>query len=145
MMHCLMPLLLILLFTSATAQCTEGLDVPNEKEHKKIKPKILYGTASYYAHKFYGRQTANGSSYNHKGMTAACNKLSLRTWIRVTNLRNGRSVIVEINDRLHPKNKRVVDLSKNAAQQLGYIKRGLTEVRIEVLGTRKPVSKKDRK
>lgn len=102
------------------------------------KPKILYGTASFYSNKFNGRKTANGEIYSHKKMTAACNVLPLGTWIKVTNLRNGRSVIVKTNDRLHTRMKRVVDLSGEAARQLGYIKSGLTRVKVEVLGKKKP-------
>jgi len=60
------------------------------------------------------------------------------TWIRVTNLRNGRSVLVKINDRLHARMKRVVDLSRSAAEKLNYIKSGLTRVKVEVLGKKKP-------
>jgi rare lipoprotein A len=70
-------------------------------------------------------------------LTAACNVLPLNTWIRVTNLRNSRAVIVQVNDRLHPKNKRIVDMSRIAATQLGYIGRGLTQVKVEVLEARK--------
>jgi rare lipoprotein A len=66
--------------------------------------------------------------------------LPLGTWLKVTNLRNKRSVIVRVNDRLHPKNKRIVDMSKMAAERLGYIKRGLTQVKVEVLGKKKPAS-----
>src|SRR5215216_5183051 len=72
-----------------------------EKESKRKKPIILFGTASYYADKFNGRATANGEIYNGKKMTAACNVLPLGTWVRVTNLNNNRSVIVKTNDRLH--------------------------------------------
>lgn len=100
-----------------------------------------YGTASYYADKFNGRKTAAGEVYSHTKMTAACNVLALGSWIRVTNLRNNKTVIVQVNDRLHPKNKRIVDLSKLAAEKLGYIGRGLTQVKIEVLGKRKIVLK----
>ena len=102
------------------------------------KPKILYGTASFYSNSFNGKKTANGEIYSHKKMTAACNVLPLGTWIRVTNLRNGKSVVVKINDRLHARMKRVVDLSKEAADKLNYIKSGLTRVRVEVLGKQKP-------
>jgi rare lipoprotein A len=102
------------------------------------KPKILYGTASFYSNSFNGKKTANGEIYSHKKMTAACNVLPLGTWIRVTNLRNGKSVIVKTNDRLHSRMKRVVDLSKEAADKLNYIKSGLTRVRVEVLGKQKP-------
>lgn len=102
------------------------------------KPKIYYGTASYYANIFEGRRTANGEIFSQKKYTAACNVLPLGTWIRVTNLRNDRSVIVRINDRLHSRMKRVVDLSRIAAQKLGYINSGLTRVKVEVLGRKKP-------
>ena len=94
---------------------------------------IKYGTASFYAKKFNGRRTANGDIYNSTKYTAACNVLPLNTWIKVTNLKNNKSVIVIINDRLHAKNKRLVDLSKTAAQKLGYVGRGLTRVKVEVL------------
>ena len=66
-------------------------------------------------------------------MTAACNQLPLGTWIRVTNLSNSRSVVVKTNDRMHPRMQRVVDLSRAAAQKLGYIGKGLTRVKVEVL------------
>ncbi len=62
-----------------------------------------------------------------------CNVLPLNTWIKVTNLRNDKSLVVKVNDRLHPKNTRLLDLSGLAAKDLGYISRGLTKVKIEVL------------
>lgn len=95
--------------------------------------RTLFGTASYYADKFNGRETANGEIYDGKKMTAACNVLPLGTWIRVTNLANNRFVIVKTNDRLHARMTRIVDLSRIAAEKLGYIGRGLTKVRVEVL------------
>lgn len=102
------------------------------------KKKFYYGTASYYADKFEGRKTASGEIFSQKKMTAACNVLPLGTWIKVTNLRNGKSVIVKTNDRLHPRMTRIVDLSRSAAQQLGYIRSGLTRVKVEVYGKKKP-------
>ena len=102
------------------------------------KPKVLYGTASFYSNSFNGKKTANGEIYSHKKMTAAFNVLPLGTWIRFTNLRNGRSVLVKTNDRLHTRMKRVVDLSKAAAEKLKYVKSGLTRVKVEVLGKKKP-------
>jgi rare lipoprotein A len=99
--------------------------------------RAYYGTASYYADKFTGRKTATGDIYSHDKLTAACNVLALGSWIRVTNLQNNKTVIVQVNDRLHPKNQRIVDLSKMAAEKLGYIGRGLTQVKIEVLGRKK--------
>jgi rare lipoprotein A len=99
---------------------------------------IQYGTASFYADKFIGRQTANGDIFSQDKMTAAHNTLPLGTWIRVTNLRNKKSVVVRINDRLHHRNPRLVDLSKSAAQKLGYTGQGLTRVKVEVLGKKQP-------
>jgi rare lipoprotein A len=107
-------------------------------EARPTKPKLIYGTASYYSNSFNGKKTANGEIYSHKKMTAACNVLPLGTWIRVTNLRNGKSVVVKTNDRLHTRMKRVVDLSRKAADKLDYVKSGLTRVRIEVIGKKKP-------
>lgn len=109
----------------------------NRKQAKKINVKkttrVFYGQASYYSNKFEGRKTANGEIFRQKKLTCASNVLPLGTWIRVTNLRNGRSVVVKVNDRLHPKMKRIVDLSKAAAQRLGYVSRGLTRVKVEIV------------
>jgi rare lipoprotein A len=99
-------------------------------------PKILYGTASFYANKFEGRRTANGEIFSQKKLTAACNVLPLGTWIKVTNLHNGRSVVVKVNDRLHYRMKRVADLSSAAARQIGH-NDGLTRVKVEVLDKKK--------
>lgn len=95
--------------------------------------KEFYGLASFYANKFVGRKTANGEIFSQDKYTAACNVLPLGTWIKVTNLRNGKSVIVKTNDRLHPKVNRLVDLSRISAQKLNFINSGLVKVRIEVI------------
>lgn len=95
--------------------------------------RVFYGQASFYANKFEGRKTASGEIFSQKKLTCACNVLPLGTWIKVTNLRNGRTVIVKINDRIHPKMKRIVDLSKAAANKLGYTSRGLTRVKVELI------------
>lgn len=102
----------------------------------KHLPKVLYGTASFYANKFEGRLTANGEIFSQKKLTAACNVLPLGTWIRVTNLRNGRSVVVKVNDRLHYRMKRVADLSGAAAHQIGH-NDGLVRVKVEVIERKK--------
>lgn len=135
-MKCLLSFLLVATCISSQAQGVGGSssDSLTAKEDAGTKPpKTLVGTASYYADKFNGRQTANGEIYDSKKMTAACNQLPLGTWIRVTNLSNNRSVVVKTNDRLHPKMQRVVDLSRAAAEKLGYIGKGLTRVKVEVL------------
>src|SRR5918993_688675 len=121
----LMPLFLVFLTTIANAQRADSsykAVVENEKINKKAPKnvKTLFGIASYYADKFNGRKTASGEVYQHKKFTAACNKVPLGTWLRVTNLNNKRRVIVKVNDRLHPRMKRVVDLSRVSAEKLGY-------------------------
>lgn len=94
----------------------------------------LTGIASYYAAKFEGRLTATGEVFKQKLFTAASNLYKLNTWVRVTNLRNGKSVIVRVNDRMHPnmlKLGRVIDLSHTAAKQLGMTGHGLQKVKVE--------------
>lgn len=103
----------------------------------KIK-RTFYGQASFYANKFNGRRTASGEIFFQKKMTCACNVLAIGTWVKVTNLRNDRFVIVKVNDRLHPSMKRIVDLSSAAAKKIGFVSSGLTRVKVEVLGKNKP-------
>ena len=129
--------LVICCFTLVTPLTGSSQPVKDKDESTKVKKKnitrILYGQASFYAAKFEGRKTATGDKFKHKSATAACNVLPLGTWLRVTNLRNGKSTIVITNDRLHPKTKRIIDLSKSGAQKLGYVSQGLTRVKIEIL------------
>lgn len=125
--------LLCLLSLKADAQTARKSTNNSSKSKKAGASRILYGQASFYASKFEGRRTANGEIFRHSKMTAACNALPLGTWIKVTNLRNGRSVVVKTNDRLHTKTRRLVDLTRTAAQKLGFIKNGLTRVKVEVL------------
>jgi rare lipoprotein A len=99
---------------------------------------IQYGIASFYADKFEGLTTSTGEKFSQRKLTAAHNTLPLGTWIKVTNLRNKKSVIVRVNDRLHARNTRLVDLSREAAKRLDYIGYGLAKVKVEVLGTKKP-------
>ena len=122
-----------------------GLSLPVLSQKKRTpttskskSSRILYGEASFYANKFNGRPTANGEIFSQKKYTCACNVLPFGTWIKVTNIRNGKSVIVKVNDRLHPKIRRLVDLAKIAAIQLGYVGHGVTRVKVEVIGKNKP-------
>lgn len=105
----------------------------HHRSHKTSNLSARYGIASFYARKFVGRRTASGEIYEDTLLTAACNVLPLGTWIRVTNLKNHRNVIVKVNDRLNSRNNRLVDLSRTAARRLGFIGRGLTRVRVEVV------------
>lgn len=87
------------------------------------------GIASHYGGKFHGRKTASGERYNQNAMTAAHRRLPFGTRVRVTNARNGKSVILRINDRGPFVRGRVVDVSMAAARQLGFS--GLTKVTVE--------------
>lgn len=100
--------------------------------------RVMYGMASFYANKFNGRKTASGEIFSQKKLTCACNVLPLGTWIKVTNMRNGRTVVVKTNDRIHPKVRRIVDLTRAAAEKLGFISSGLTRVKVEVIGRNPP-------
>ena len=123
---------LLISFFSSTMQ---GQDKGSAKPATSGKKsgKTLYGQASYYANKFHGRKTASGEIFSQEKLTAACNVLPLGTWIQVTNLKNGKFIVVKTNDRLHPKTRRLIDLTRAGAKKLGYISRGLTRVKIVVL------------
>lgn len=97
------------------------------------KNKSYYGKASWYGEKFHGRKTASGELYDMNKMTAAHRELPFGTIIRVTNLANNKSVEVKINDRGPFVQGRIVDVSKKAAEELGFIKTGITDVKIEIL------------
>lgn len=119
------------------ACCLLPVAVFAQQEHKK-PIKVQFGIASYYANKFEGRKTFTDEVFHQDSLTAASNTLPMHVWVRVTNLRNHRTVIVRINDKMHPRNRRLIDLSHAAAAQLGFADRGLTRVRIDVLGRKKP-------
>ena len=121
--------LLLLIFTAASVHAQPRA---KGKAGHQNKAGVQYGIASYYANKFQGRPTASGEPYDKNKMTCAHNSLPMGTWIRVTSLRNKRSVVVKVTDRLHHRNKRLVDLSRVAAAKLGYLKRGLTRVKVEI-------------
>ena len=91
------------------------------------------GVASYYADRFHGRKTASGKRYNKQALTAAHKTLPLGTKVRVTNVRNGETVDVEINDRGPYVQGRVIDLSKAAARELGMVGAGVAQVRLEII------------
>ena len=94
---------------------------------------ISEGKASFYSDEFHGRKTANGETFNMGNLTAAHPSLPFGTWVRVTNLRNGKDVVVRINDRGPFIKGRVIDLSISAAKEIGLIKSGTTQVKLEAL------------
>jgi len=91
------------------------------------------GQGSYYADKFAGRPTASGVPYRPEDMTAAHRTLPFGTRLQVTNVRNGRSVEVVVNDRGPHVRGRIVDVSKRAARQLGLLEAGVIPVRLRVV------------
>lgn len=93
------------------------------------------GVVSWYGERFHGRPTASGELFDASAMTMAHPTLPFGTKVRVTNLRNGRSVEVRVNDRGPFVATRIADLSHAAAVTLGMMRRGLARVRIEILGT----------
>lgn len=94
---------------------------------------VQYGKASYYAKRLQGHRTASGERYNHKSYTAAHRNLPFGTKIKVTNLKNNKSVIVKINDRGHLTRNRVIDISGSAAKEIGLVADGVADVKVEVL------------
>lgn len=90
------------------------------------------GTASWYGVQFQGKPTASGEPYDMRDFTAAHPSLPLGSFVRVTNLRNGKAVVVRINDRGPFVDGRIIDVSYNAARALGFKERGLQRVRLDL-------------
>jgi rare lipoprotein A len=99
---------------------------------------FITGLATYYANKFEGSLTATGEIFHHSALTAASNVFALNTWVKVTNILTGTSIIVRINDRMHPgmtKKGRVLDLTLTGAKELKIVNRGIAKVKIEPLSS----------
>ena len=96
------------------------------------------GVASWYGPKFHGRKTSTGTPYNMYGMSAASRDLPLPTWVRVTNLENGRQVVVKVNDRGPFVPNRIIDLSYAAAKQLDMIRKGTALVEVQTIDPQHP-------
>jgi rare lipoprotein A len=92
------------------------------------------GEASYYAARFQGRPTASGERFDNGRLTAAHRTLPFGTKVRVTNLSNGRSVVVRVNDRGPYARGRIIDLSQAAATRIDMVRAGVARVRVEPLG-----------
>jgi rare lipoprotein A len=118
--------LFILCFIMSIA-CCSFIDVTKVSEYK------WEGIASYYHAKFNGRRTSSGEIFSNQQLSAASNVIPLGTIVKVTNLVNGKSVIVKINDRMNKRNKRLLDLSQLAAKRLAMIHQGLGHVLVEVI------------
>jgi rare lipoprotein A len=98
---------------------------------------VATGKAAWYGNKFNGRKTASGQRFNAGALTAASNTLPFGTLVRVTNLKNKKSVVVRINDRGPQQADRIIDVSRAAAARLGMLRSGLAEVELKVVGQAK--------
>jgi rare lipoprotein A len=119
----------------------EAVNKPTEhiyevNPEKMSSGKVLYteeGIASYYSYEFHGRKTANGEIFDKDKPSGAHRTLPLGTIARITNLKNGKKMVIRINDRGPFKSGRMIDVSYAAAEQLDFVKEGTAQVRIEVL------------
>lgn len=100
---------------------------------KNVKGFRQNGVASWYGNKFHGQKTSNGETYSMYKMTAAHKSLPIPSYVRVTNLKNGRKVIVRVNDRGPFHGNRIIDLSYVAAKKLDYLGAGTAHVLVEVI------------
>ena len=122
----------------------DTLSIENEKMVDEIMErtatKISTGVVSWYGDKFHGRKTASGERYDKHELTAAHKSLPFGTKVKVTNIRNGKSVVVEINDRGPYAKSRVLDLSQAAFSEIGHTNTGVMQVEYEII---KSEDKKD--
>ena len=107
----------------------------SRKQIESIKnhPKTQVGIASYYGKKFHKKRTANGEIFNMYKVSAAHKSYPLGTKVRVTNLKNGKSIKLVINDRGPFVKGRIIDLSYKAARKLDFVNQGTVKVRIDVI------------
>ncbi|MDD5569707.1 MAG: septal ring lytic transglycosylase RlpA family protein [Bacteroidales bacterium] len=96
---------------------------------------VEIGRATYYSNKFEGRKTTSGERYFKTKYSAAHPKMPLGTYVRVTNLKNNKSVVVKVNDRCPVRKTRIIDLSRVAAHELGMINIGVCSVKVEQIDT----------
>jgi rare lipoprotein A len=106
--------------------------VPRKSDSGKPKP-YQVGTASWYGENFHGKPTASGELYDMYDMTAAHLTLPMGSYVKVTNLHNGRAVVVRVNDRGPIVPGRIIDLSYGAAQALRFRQKGLQRVRLDLV------------
>lgn len=127
------PLLLLLLAATEPAASAPQCPAPSGMELQS-SASTQTGYASYYAFRLHGRRTANGETFDRHALTAAHRTIPFGTTVRVTNIANGRTVLVRINDRGPFRPERIIDLSPAAARTLGIIRTGTALVRVEPTG-----------
>jgi rare lipoprotein A len=129
-------LVLVLCATAACGGAQRARPTPAAPLPSAQRPvAVERGLASWYSDRFQGRKTASGERFDQRALTAAHRTLRFGTRVRVTNQRNGRSVIVRVNDRGPFGRGRIIDLSRAAAQALDMIRAGVVPVTVEVLGS----------
>ena len=115
----------------------EGIEKPEEIAGIEVETENLQvyetGTASFYGGKWHGRKTANGEIFNTNSLTAAHKTLPFNTRVKVTNLSNGKSVIVRINNRGPYAKGRIIDLSTAAFSAIESTKKGITKVQLQII------------
>lgn len=104
-----------------------------QKAASKTKPAYQLGLSSWYGRQFHGRKTASGEAFDMFQFTAAHRHLPLGSWLKVTNLKNGKWVVVRVNDRGPVPQSRILDLSYGAAQMLKFGGAGVTRVRLDLM------------
>jgi rare lipoprotein A len=124
--------LLVALGVTASASDPSPSQMQNSPQQPtKARKWYQIGQASWYGRYFQGKKTANGEQYDMNGLTCAHRSLPLNTWVKVTNLRNRKSIFVRVNDRGPMPEDRIVDLSYGAAKAVGIT--GLGKVKLETL------------
>ncbi len=114
--------------TSKPAEMVSSLQPDSPVQNEQ-----MVGYASWYGPGFHGKKAASGEKYNQNKLTAAHKILPMNTWVRVKNLENNRTVVVRINDRGPYKKNRIIDLTRRAATDLGFVKQGTARVSIKIL------------
>jgi rare lipoprotein A len=118
--------------TSANSTASSAQTKPVARNQAKAKP-YQVGTASWYGEYFVGKTTASGEPYDMYDMTAASETIPLGTYVKVTNLHNGKAVVVRVNDRGPVVEGRIIDLSYGAASALQFTNRGIQRVRLDLV------------
>jgi len=121
----------------------ESYEVNGHRYHvmRDARGYVERGIASWYGTKFHGRRTSSGEPYDMYKMTAAHKTLPLPSYVQVTNLRNGRRVVVRVNDRGPFHDNRIIDLSYAAARKLGMIGQGTALVEVRAIDSAHPVTR----
>lgn len=122
--------------SEASSTPTSPKTTPAVRKQANKKRPYQVGVASWYGEYFVGKPTASGEEYDMYDMTAAHPTLPLGTYVRVTNLRNGKAVVVKVNDRGPVVAGRIIDLSYGAACVLQFERKGLQQVRLDVVKPR---------